>query len=62
MEKDGIAAGTLEPLVELDGEVEARRQVGELTGKGHFPAVQVEGNAHLIIQPHFVMRPGVAVG
>jgi hypothetical protein len=46
MEKDVIAAGTLDPLVELDGEVEARRQVGELTGKGHFPAVQVEGNAH----------------
>src|SRR6516225_6572076 len=43
MEKDVVAVGAREPLVELDGEVQARRQAGEGTGQGYFPAVQVEG-------------------
>jgi hypothetical protein len=43
MEQDVLAAIAVEPLVELDGEVEARRQVGERTGQGDLAAVQIEG-------------------
>jgi len=43
MEQDVIAIGTVEPLVELDVEFEARRQAGERTGKCDLPAVQIEG-------------------
>src|ERR1700730_1838243 len=43
MEQDVLAAGAVEPLAELDGEVEGRRQAGERTGQGDRTAVQVEG-------------------
>src|SRR6516164_2589244 len=43
MEQDVIAVGTVEPLVELDGKVKARRQAGKRTGEGDFPVVQIEG-------------------